>query len=407
MGVAFFQMRRAGGQRRVHPLESILLRSMCTIMTRRMNGRRIPPDFLGIIPFSGYGSERGLHFRGRVVEKTGIVRMDRRDSFIQNARKMWTRFFSCPGQGVTVRVGSDSEDRLVKTTEQGFFRVDLRLERPIHGDSFNRVQLEVVEPKTRDPVRATGPVFVPPRSARMGVISDVDDTIFYAHVTDPIKMLSLLLFSNAATRTPFPGVRPFYRALHAGSTGREGNPFFYISSSSWQMYDVLQDFMGLHDMPPGPIFLRELPLTGAMKDPWHHGHKLRRVREILDYFPRIPFVLIGDSGQRDAEIYSLIVRSFPGRVAAIYIRDVLPTPYRYGRIGEIAERVKSLGSELLLFDHTMAVAEHALRKGWISRESVAEIERDLGDGVSTTINPCGKVRRLPGAHDLPGYGAYN
>jgi phosphatidate phosphatase APP1 len=198
----------------------------------------------------------------------------------------------------------------------------------------------------------------------------------YAHATNPWKMISLLMFSNASTRQPFPGVRAFYRALHGGRSGREQNPFFYISSSSWQMYDILQDFMDIHGLPPGPIFLRELPFTGSMSDPWRHGYKLRRVREILEWYPGIPFVLLGDSGQRDVEIYSLIVRSFPGRIPALYIRDVLPNALRRSRIAEISARVRDWGSELVLLNDTMAAARHAATRGWIPVDRLSEIERD-------------------------------
>lgn len=357
-------------------MEKFILRSMATIMSRKSNGGTISPDALAIIPFSGYATNAVFHFRGRVVEKSGVVRMDHHDTFIDNAQKMWKRFFIRPGSGVTVRVRFDSMHRMVNTTTQGFFHADLELNRPLSNSTRRPVKVEVVNPRTQPPVQAMGEVFFPPHGARIGIISDIDDTIMSAHATNPFKMISLLMFSNAFTRQPFPGVRPFYRALHGGLTGCERNPFFYISSSSWQMYDILQDFMDIHGLPPGPIFLRELPFTGSMKDPWRHGYKLKRVHEILESYPGLPFVLLGDSGQRDVEIYSLIVRSFPGRIPVLYIRDVLPSALRRSRIAEIAVKVKDWGSELVLLNDTMAAARHAAIRGWIPVERLSEIEND-------------------------------
>lgn len=369
-------MRGSEGKRKGHALERVIFRGMAGMLNRRAKRGTIPPESLAIIPFSGYGAEKGFHFRGRVVEKSGIVRMERRDFFFQNAHKMYKRFLTRPGGGVTVQVRFNSMHRMATTTDQGFFRADFEGGPRLWTGDPQRVKVEVVSPRPPAPVEAFGPVYVPPRETRMGVISDVDDTIVHAHATNPFKMIRLLMFSNASTRMPFPGVRAFYRALHEGRTGRERNPFFYISSSSWEMYDILQDLLHIHDLPAGPIFLRELPFRGSMRDLWRHGHKFRRVREILRSFPGTRFLLVGDSGQRDAEIYSLIVRSFPGRVPAIYIRDVLPTPPRRKRIAQLALRVKEMGSELVLVGDTMAAALHGVARGWISETRLSEIERD-------------------------------
>ncbi|RJR38347.1 MAG: DUF2183 domain-containing protein [Desulfobacteraceae bacterium] len=366
-------MRRRAEKRRSHAVEKFILRSMATIMNRRSNSGTIPADSLAILPFSGYVTSASFHFTGRVVEKSGVVRMDRGDTFVHNARKMWNRFFIRPGSGVTVKVRFDSMHKTVNTTAQGFFRADLELRCPA---SQEPVTVELVKPLPKEPIQAVAPVFFPQNGARVGIISDVDDTIMYAHATNPLKMIRLLMFSNAATREPFPGVRAFYKALHSGRTGSERNPFFYISSSSWQMYDILQDFIDIHGLPKGPIFLRELPFTGSVRDPWRHGYKLWRIREILELYPSIPFILLGDSGQRDVEIYSLIARSFPGRIPVLYIRDVLPCQLRRSRIAEIAARVKEDGSELVLLNDTISAAEHAASKGWIPAERLPEIERD-------------------------------
>ncbi|RJR52432.1 MAG: DUF2183 domain-containing protein [Desulfobacteraceae bacterium] len=366
-------MRTRTEKRKSHAVEKFFLMSMVTIMNRKSNSRTIPADSLAIIPFSGYVTDASFHFRGRVVEKSGVVRLDPGDTFLQNAWKMWNRFFIQPGRGVTVKVRFGSMHMMVDTTTQGFFRADLELRHPADQTPCS---VELVNPLPKEPIQAVAPVFFPQNGARVGIISDIDDTIMYAHATNPLKMIGLLMFSNAATRQPFPGVRAFYNALHSGKTGSERNPFFYISSSSWQMYDIIQDFIDIHGLPRGPIFLRELPFTGSMKDPWRHGYKLWRIREILESYPTIPFILLGDSGQRDVEIYSLIARSFPGRIPVLYIRDVLPCELRRTRIAEIAAKVKEEGSELVLLNDTISAAAHAASKGWIPAESLPGIARD-------------------------------
>jgi phosphatidate phosphatase APP1 len=370
----------AGKSRRGHALERFALRVMAFFSGLKANGAPVPPDALAIIPFHGYGANTGLRFRGRVVEKSGIVRSEGRDFLFRNAHRMWKRFLTRPVGAATVQVESGSVVQWVTTTSQGFFLADLELRRPLAAGGLHRVRLELVDPRPTPPVQALGSVFVPPTDARIGVISDIDDTILPAHATHPFKMFRLLLFSSASARMPFAGVRSFYRALHEGRSRREKNPFFYVSSCSWEMHDVLHDFVTLHGLPPGPIFLRELALAGPVRDPWRHGRKLKRAQEVLRAYPWLMFVLIGDSGQRDAEIYSLLVRAFPGRIPAVYIRDVLPTEGRRKRIAQIAAAVKTMGSELLLVQDTMAAALHAASRGWICETSLREIEKDAVHG---------------------------
>ena len=96
-----------------------------------------------------------------------------------------------------------------------------------------------------------------------------------------------------------------------------------MSSSPWNLYDLLVDFLDLNGIPAGPLMLRDFglryePTAGS----GHLGHKLKEMRQILQAYPQLQFILIGDSGQEDPEIYREVVKEFPGRILAIYIRDV-------------------------------------------------------------------------------------
>ena len=71
------------------------------------------------------------------------------------------------------------------------------------------------------------------------MISDIDDTIVRTGATSLLMMLRVVLLSNAHTRLPFQGVAAFYGALARGASGQDSNPLFYVSSSPWNLYDVL------------------------------------------------------------------------------------------------------------------------------------------------------------------------
>jgi phosphatidate phosphatase APP1 len=159
-------------------------------------------------------------------------------------------------------------------------------------------------------VRVAGP------EARFGILSDIDDTILETGVQRVGRMILQTFTGSALTRTPFPGAAELYRALAA-----EVNPVFYVSSSPWNLHTFLVAFLRHRGFPMGPVLLRDLLGTPAGRE-----QKAGRIREILDLHAKLPFVLIGDSGEKDPEIYADIVRAYPGRVLAVYIREVRLDP---------------------------------------------------------------------------------
>lgn len=232
---------------------------------------------------------------------------------------------------------------------------------------WHPVELELVEPRSAgQPVRATGQVLIPSAEAEFGVISDLDDTVIQTDAANLLRMLRVTLLESAATRIPFEGVARFYRALQAGPTGQAHNPIFYVSSSPWNLYDLLSEFLELQQIPAGPILLGDFGFdeTKLIYAP-HQQHKLEQIRRIFDTYPSLRFVLIGDSGQKDPEIYWEIVRADPSRVLAVYIRDVT-SPERDAEVHEIARKVASSGVEMSLVTETEQAIAHAVRSGWIA-----------------------------------------
>jgi phosphatidate phosphatase APP1 len=142
---------------------------------------------------------------------------------------------------------------------------------------------------------------------------------------------------------------------------------------------VLAEFLAIREIPEGPIMLRDWGLSERELLPTSHGsHKIEAIRDILELYPTLPFVLIGDSGQEDPEIYREIVARYPSRILAIYIRNVTPDPRRAERIRVLAREVSEARSELLLATDTGDVAAHALDRGWIDAPALERILQDVG-----------------------------
>ncbi len=336
-------------------------------------------DPLYITAYRGYGTPREAFLRGRVLAGVPLEAAAAADTWWDNLRAMIQRFGSRERAGVHVRARLGTTEHVAETDSDGYFRFHLtdealrRTEQPWHEVAL---RLDVAGPRAAGARAATGHVLVPPASSRFGVISDIDDTVIKTGATDLFAMLRLTLFGNAHTRLPFKGVAAFYRALHRGAGGGERNPVFYVSSSPWNLYDFLIHFMDVHGIPAGPLFLRDLGIdrdTFIMKN--HHVHKLTQIERLLSLYADRPFILIGDSGQQDPEIYRHVLEDFPGRVRTIYIRDVAAGA-RQAEVQALAEEVRAQDAELLLVPDTVAAAEHAARRGFIEASELEAIRID-------------------------------
>ena len=372
-------MTNPGWRERLLSLASALEGRVDAAMAQRAarSGRRDP---LIIHAYRGYGTDRRLRVRGRVLEDEGIPAAGERDTAWRNILSTLRRLESdeVPGARVRLRVAGSTQD--VVTDAEGHFDTWIAPTEALPADSlWHDVALELLAPL--DPAKpspaAVGRVLVPPATAKLGIISDLDDTVVQTGATDIRATLRSVFLSNARTRLPFPGVAMLYRALQDGVGGRENNPVFYVSSSPWNLYDVLSEFLALREIPEGPIMLRDWGLSQQELLPTSHGsHKLDAIKGIVELYPTLPFLLIGDSGQEDPEIYREVVARYPSRILGIYIRNVTPDPARVERIRALAREVSDARSELLLAVDSGEVAAHALDRGWIDS---AALERVLAD----------------------------
>lgn len=331
-------------------------------------------DPLRITPYRSYGTTQALFLRGRVLEDEDLAVAGEHDSAWRHLLSMYKRLESdeVPGARVRARAGSHAAEAV--TDEEGYFEIRLDQSGPPSPRLWHEVELELLEPRVETEVRATGQVLVPPPTARFGVISDIDDTVMWTNTADKLRMARLVFLNNVRTRLPFKGVAAFYRALQAGAGGAEQNPIFYVSSSPWNLYDLLEEFFELHGLPPGPILLRDIGITRhALYAEGHEGHKLARIAPILERYPQLPFILIGDTSQKDPEIYREVVRAYPQRVLAVYIRNVSPDPTRQEAVNLLIEEVREAGSQLVLAQDSLFAATHAAGEGWIAAGAVGEV----------------------------------
>ena len=338
-------------------------------------------DPLMVLPYLTYGTHRRLFLRGRVLEDKGVRPARASDTVWSNIKNAWKRFDSDEVPHAEVRVGIEGQEISLTTDREGFFETWIELEAPLAAGGYLRdVDFELVAPhaKYQERTHFAGRVVVPPTDAAYGVISDIDDTVLVTEATSTLSMLRKILFGNARTRLPFKGVGGFYQALHHGADRRNANPVFYVSSSPWNLYDLLEDFLRLNEIPAGPLMLRDWGISPSEFLPTAHGkHKHQAIEAILTTYPDMPFLLIGDSGQEDPEIYHEVVANHPGQILGIYIRAVTGEADRRRTIEELAGEVDRQGVPLVLVEDTLQAALHAVEHGWVDPADVERVREAM------------------------------
>lgn len=277
--------------------------------------------------YAGYADQTKIHLRGRVLTNPPIGSDFQEDGWWDNLTASIQRIASDEVPGVEVEAIVGDQCGTTFSDREGYFHI--AIPRPTKPDSlafWSNAQLRIVnQPRVKPEDSETEcPFLTVPDEAKLMVISDVDDTILHTGATDLLTMAKLTFFGNARTRAPLDGISELYSSFQHGIQAKPLNPVFYVSSSPWNLYDLLEDFMELNAIPKGPIFLRDL---GFDKDKFFktgHDHKLFQALRLIETFPQLPVILFGDSGQDDARLYSELAQSHSEQIAAIFIRDIDP-----------------------------------------------------------------------------------
>jgi phosphatidate phosphatase APP1 len=289
--------------------------------------RQFVNKFLGnlslikVEPFLCFGNEEKVFIKGRVINAYKQSKPKATNFFIKNIFASFRRYAVTSVANANVKINYNGNDINLQTNQEGVFEVQIVAKPPSNGaDEFVSFQVIPKDSLEKDRIEKKLIKRIL-KSQKIAVISDIDDTIVVSHATSVGKKFWLSISKNAYTRRPFPGVSQFYQDI----LELEKAVFFYVSSSDWSLFDLIQDFLTFREIPLGPIFLKDKHIN--LKNVWKSGggdhfHKLEKIYLLMDMFPQMNFYLIGDSGQKDPEIYSQVLEKYPNRIKAVIIRMV-------------------------------------------------------------------------------------
>lgn len=210
--------------------------------------------------------------------------------------------------GVTDHHGYASIKLEVGNLRAGWHQVVVRTEAPDSPMQFS----------------GTGRVLVPAKNAKVLVVSDIDDTVLRTGLDEGMTAVRRTLLGDAHTRSAVPGMASLYRGLERGVASSNGRhlpapAFFYVSTGSWSFYEMLTQFLQLRGYPRGPLFLTDWGPSDRYIHRSGEEHKKLALTRLVKAYPKTPFVLIGDSGQKDPDIYLDFARNHPDATKCIVI----------------------------------------------------------------------------------------
>jgi phosphatidate phosphatase APP1 len=274
-------------------------------------------DTREVVVYPGFGAS-GFVLEGRVIEARGDDPEAVDDSWFVNLKRTLRRLINDEQKKVPLRVRLDTGEWRAQSDAEGYFR----LESALPPDSAAGWHVVEVATESGD-ARTTGALLVVPAGNRLGIISDLDDTILVSDVADKSELVHTTLFVNYAQRQAVAGTAEFYTRLAQRNPRPEAAPIFYLSASPRQLQAGIQAFLDKNAFPRGVLITKKItddktsdPLTDQVQ------YKIGRIEQLLAALPQVRFVLVGDDGEHDPEIYDEIRRRHSARIEAVWIRKV-------------------------------------------------------------------------------------
>ncbi len=316
--------------------------------------------------YKGFANHKSCYIYGHALSISPIKKKHFRNFFLYNFIALLRLFMVRPIKNAVVVLQWKNKTYTAKTAADGFFKFEWAHEEQLLPGLYE-VEAMLMKRNSTNIVKAriSGTLIVP-SATDYSFISDIDDTFLISHSSNLRKRLFVLLTENAKSRKPFEGVVTHYRMLHGvDDADPSDNAFFYVSSSEWNLYDYIKDFLKEKQLPDGVCLLNQIKTFSKLFSTGQNNHsgKFTRVVKIIDAYPYQKFVLLGDDSQKDIDIYASIVEHFPQNVYCVYIRKVGSS--EKSRVLLLQKSIEQKGVLFCYFSHSEEAILHSKKIGLI------------------------------------------
>jgi phosphatidate phosphatase APP1 len=314
--------------------------------------------------YRGYANDEELIVMGHVFKPTKKGDYDFQKKKFKHASSIVSLFRTKTHANADVYLNHNNTTIHTKTLNDGYFKFCIPVDQ---NAGYGWIDYEVSINYGQETI-VVKESYIRPKKGNLGIISDIDDTFLVSYTENPLKKLYHLLFRNVNSRKVFEDVVPHYQALsNAGRTKNgEQNAFFYVSSSEWNLYRFLVKFTEIHHLPKAVLLLKDI--KSSLADFFRtgrggHNHKFEKTKHILEFYPNLKYVLMGDDSQQDPFLYETICKIFPITVKAVYIRKT--GEHKKEKVSIALKNMESLGISVCYFSHSSEAISHSKKIGLI------------------------------------------
>ena len=314
--------------------------------------------------YRGYANDEELIVMGHVFKPTKTKDYAFEKKKFEHASSIIRLFRLKTHANADVYLEHNNTTIHTKTLIDGYFKFCIPVDQNV-GHGWIDYEVSIFHGSTKIVAKEC---FIRPKKENLGIISDIDDTFLVSYTENPLKKLYHLLFRNVNSRKVFEDVVPHYRALsNSGRTNsEEQNAFFYVLSSEWNLYRFIVKFTEIHKLPIAVLLLKDIKssLTDFLgTGRGSHNHKFEKIKHILEFYPNLKYVLLGDDSQHDPFLYEAICKIFPVSVKAVYIRKT--DTQEKEKVLNALKNLESLGVSTCYFTHSSEAITHSKKIGLI------------------------------------------
>lgn len=314
--------------------------------------------------YRGYANEEELIVMGHVFRPTKTEDYAFEKKKFKNASSIISLFRIKTQSNADVYLKHNNTTIHTKTLADGYFKFCIPVD-PKVGHGWIDYEVSIIHKQKTIAVKES---YIRPKKENLGIISDIDDTFLVSYTMNPLRKLYVLLFRNVNSRKVFKDVVSHYQAL--SSSGRtnneEQNAFFYVSSSEWNLYRFIVKFTEIHKLPKAVLLLKDIK-TSLTDFFWSgrgdHNHKFEKIKHILEFYPNLKYVLMGDDSQEDPFLYEAICKIFPVNVIAVYIRKT--GAKEKDKVSIVMKNLENLNVSTCYFTHSSEAIQHSKTIGLI------------------------------------------
>jgi len=270
-----------------------------------------------IVVYNAYGNTHHIIIQGRMEKEKSYKKVKKNDSWFTNIFRRLRELKKDEIKSKNIIATINQKSFITKGDSEGYFKFDIKTKKGLKS-GYQNIELQIQNNPDIKKVKAT----IIGSKPLIGIISDFDDTLIISNVTNKIKLGINTMFKNYKQRKMVLGMAEKFEKILSQNPKGAPSTLFILSGSPQQLFKPINSFLNYHNFPKRVLILKKA--HGDNKDPLtdQFAYKTQKIEQLIKLYPNIKWIMFGDSGEKDLQVYRFIKSKYPNRVKEYYIRDI-------------------------------------------------------------------------------------